>query len=90
MTLDKWTTGDTITETNINRRGLRRGSTADRDSIPGSELQLGDLFFNETENCYQGLLGEAPNIWQNLRTLISADSNEVTVTGTLYLLIQHF
>jgi len=82
MTLDKWTTGDTITETNINKRSVRRGSTTDRDAIAATELVVGDLFFNETENCYQGILEEAPNKWQNLRTLISADSNEVSVTGT--------
>lgn len=82
MTLDKWTTGDTITETNINKRGLRRGTTTDRDAIAGSELVVGDHFFNETENCDQTLYAESPNKWISDRVLISADGTEVTVTGS--------
>lgn len=82
MTLDKWTTGDTIIETNINKRGIRRGTTVDRDTLGASELVIGDHFFNETENCTQILYAEAPNKWLNLRNFIAADATEVTVTGT--------
>jgi len=82
MTLDKWTTGDVITEVNINKRSIRRGTTTDRDSIGGAELVVGDHFFNETEQCTQVLIQESPNKWQSIRTFIGADSNEVTVLGT--------
>jgi len=82
MTLDSWTTGDVITEININKRGIRRGTTTDRDAIPAGSLDVGDHFFNETEQCTQILIKESPNKWQSVRTLIGADSNEVSVLGT--------
>jgi len=83
MTLDKWTTGDTITETNINKRSIRRGTTTDRDAIGAAELFVGDHFFNETLECTQVLLEEGPNIWATLgKVPIALDSTEVTVVGT--------
>ena len=81
MTLDKWTTGDTITEVNANKRGIRRGTTTDRDAIGASELVPGDHFYNETEQCTQVLVSESPNKWQSIRTFLGADSNEVSVLG---------
>jgi len=82
MTLDSWTTGDVITEININKRGIRRGTTTDRDAIPAGSLDVGDHFFNETEQCTQILIQESPNKWQSVRTFLGADSNEVSVMGT--------
>ena len=46
MTLDKWATGDVITEGNINKRGIRRGTTSDRGS---ATTVVGDHYFNEDE-----------------------------------------
>jgi len=82
MTLDSWSTGDTITELNINKRGIRRGTTTDRDGLSAAQLTPGDRFFNETEECMQTLTAEGPNKWINDRILLGADSNEVSVTGT--------
>ena len=44
MTLDKWATGDVITEGNINKRGIRRGTTSDRGS---ATTVVGDHYFND-------------------------------------------
>jgi len=82
MTLDSWTTGDIITEININKRGIRRGTTTDRDALLAAELEVGDQFYNTTEQCTQLLVSETPNKWQSVRTFIGADSNEVSVLGT--------
>jgi len=81
MTLDSWTTGDVITEVNINKRSIRRGTTTDRDAIPAGSLDPGDHFYNTTEQCTQILISEAPNKWQSVRTFLGADSNEVSVLG---------
>ena len=82
MTLDKWTTGDTITDLNINKRSIRRGNTSDRDALTGTEVTVGDHFFNEDEECTQVLVDSSPVIWMNVgRILLGADSNEVAVTG---------
>ncbi len=48
MVLDNWTTGDTITVANINKRGIRRGTTAEIDSIADANLTVGDLLFDTT------------------------------------------
>lgn len=48
MAVDKWTTGDTITEGNINKRGIRRGTTAELDGIADGNLTVGDLLFDTT------------------------------------------
>ena len=80
MTLDKWATGDVITEQNINKRGIRRGTTSDRGS---ATVAVGDHFFNEDEDCTQILVSASPAVWMNAgRVLLGADSNEVSVTGT--------
>ena len=82
MTLDKWTTGDTITDLNINKRSIRRGTTSDRDALSATEIAVGDHFFNEDEECTQVLVDSSPVIWMNVgRILLGADSNEVAVTG---------
>lgn len=81
MTLDSWSTGDVITEANANKRGIRRGTTSDRNAL--SSLAVGDHFFNEDEECTQVLVQASPAIWMNTgRNLLGADSNEVAITGT--------
>jgi hypothetical protein len=84
MTLDSWTTGDTITELNANKRGIRRGTTTDRDNLAASAVTIGDHFFNETEQCTQVLVKTSGgNIWMNVgRVQLQHSSDEVTVTGT--------
>jgi len=85
MTLDKWTAGDTITEVNANKRGIRRGTTTDRDAIAAGDVAIGDHFFNETEECTQVLVKTSGgNMWMNVgRVLLERSNNEVTVTGTV-------
>jgi len=85
MTLDKWTTGDTITEANANKRGIRRGTTTDRDNLSATDIAIGDHFFNETEECTQVLVKTSGgNIWMNVgRVLLQHSSDAVTVTGTV-------
>lgn len=82
MTLDKWTDNDIITEVNANKRGIRRGTTTDRDALASGVLSVGDSFFNETEECMQILIKKGPDKWQSLRTLLGADSTEVSIQGT--------
>jgi hypothetical protein len=53
MAVDKWTTGDTITEANINKRGIRRGTTAELDAITDGDLTVGDLLFDTTLSKYK-------------------------------------
>ena len=81
MTLDSWSTGDVITEASANKRGIRRGTTSDRNALTG--LTVGDHFYNEDEECTQSIVQLSPAIWMNIgRNLLGADSNEVAITGT--------
>ena len=81
MTLDSWSTGDVITEANANKRGIRRGTTSDRNALTG--LTVGDHFYNVDEECTQSIVQLSPAIWMNIgRNLLGADSNEVAITGT--------
>lgn len=82
MTLKKWTTGDTITERSANNKSIRKGTTTDRDAIVTADLEIGDHFYNETENCVQVLHNKSPDKWQSLRNYLAADATEVTVLGT--------
>ena len=82
MALKKWTTGDTITERSANNKGVRKGLTSDLDGIGGADKELGDHFYNETEDVGQQLSNISPEIRSNSLALLGADSNEVTVTGT--------
>ncbi len=81
--LKKWTTGDTITERAANNKGIRKGTTADRDGIGSADLEPGDHFYNEDLEQLQILISEGPNVWKSLpKALIFADETEVTVVGT--------
>jgi len=81
MALKAWSTGDTITERAANNKGIRKGTTTDRDAIVAADLEVGDHFYNETENCLQLLISKTPDKWINMRLYLAADANEVTVTG---------
>lgn len=82
MTIKSWGTGDTITARSANNKGIRKGTTTDRDALVDADLELGDEFFNETEECLQILIKKSPNKWQSVRTLLAADSTEVSIQGT--------
>ena len=83
MTLKKWTSGDTITARSANNKGIRKGTTADRDGITAADLEPGDSFYNEDLEQMQILISEGPNVWKSLpKALIFADETEVTITGT--------
>ncbi len=83
MTIKKWSAGDTITARSANNKGIRKGTTADRDAIVAADLEPGDLFYNEDVEQMQMLISEGPNVWKSLpKALIFADETEVTVVGT--------
>lgn len=81
MTLKKWTTGDTITATSANNKGNRKGTTSDLDAIVVGDREIGDLTFNETYRNAQFTIDATNNKRGNVKMLLGADSNEVTVVG---------
>jgi len=82
MTLKKAQTGDTITERFFNNKAVRKGLTSDISVIANADLELGDHFFDEDEECGQVLILKSPNKWSNTRSFIGADSNEVSQINT--------
>ena len=81
MALKAWSTGDTITERSANNKGIRKGTTIDRDAIVDADLEIGDEFYNETEFCLQSLHAKSSNKWESKRQYLAADATEATVTG---------
>ncbi len=82
MTLKKWTTGDTIAEISANNKSIRKGTTTDLDGIPVASREIGDFTYNETNENPQVLIDATNNERGNIKILLGADANEVTVTGT--------
>ena len=84
MVLNQWTTGDTITQIAANNRGVRKGTEAEIAAIATSENEEGDITWNSTEGFMQVQTGGgATDKRGNLTSApMSADSIEVTVTGT--------
>ena len=90
MVLDQWVTGDTIAAIQINNRGLRSGSTTDLDTgIPIGSRTVGNLFYNSTTLSPQVLVVNTGNgLRGNLKILLGADSNEVTVASATPTLVK--
>jgi len=81
MALKKWLTGDTITERSANNKSIRKGLESDLTGIATADKEVGDGFYNETENCPQFMYLVAGTKRINLRNHLGADATEVTVTG---------
>jgi len=81
MVLLKWTSGDTITERSANNKGIRKGATSDITAIVAGDLEIGDHFYNQTEQCTHVLIKKSPDKFANIKTLIGADSTEVSILG---------
>jgi len=83
MVLNKWTTGDVITEIAANNRGIRKGTEAEIAAIPTASNELGDIVYNSTEGYVQvQTAGGATDKRGNLTTApIVADDTEVTHIG---------
>lgn len=84
MVLNKWTTGDTITEIAANNRGIRKGTEAEIAAIPAASNQEGDITYNSTEGFVQVQTGDGATDKRGNLTCapIVADDTEVTVTGS--------
>lgn len=82
MALIKWTTGDTILETNANKRGVRKGTESEIAAIASGERENGDIFFNSTSKCPQIQLNSTSDKRGNIMLLIGADSTETPITST--------
>ena len=82
MTLKKWSPGDTITARSANNKGNRKGTTSELDAIVTADRENGDLYFDETYRNLQITIDATNNKRGNLKILLGADANEVTVTGT--------
>jgi len=83
MVLNKWETGDTITQIAANNRGIRKGTEAEIAGIATSENEAGDITYNTTEGFLQvQTTSGATDKRGNINTLLGADSQEVTVVGT--------
>jgi len=83
MALTKWTSGDTITEREANDFGVRKGLEADLASgIAAADREDGSLLYNQTFQNPQVYIDATNNERGNLKMLLGADSQEVTVVGT--------
>jgi len=81
MALKKWTAGDTITERSANNKGVRKGLTSDLDAIVVADREDGDWYYNDTVENPQVETDDTNSKRGNIKYLIGADANEVTVTG---------
>jgi hypothetical protein len=84
MVLDKWTTGDTITEIAANNRGIRKGTEAEIAAIPTASNAEGDITYNTTDGFVQVQKGSGATDFRGNLTCapLVADETEVTVNGT--------
>lgn len=83
MVLNKWSTGDTITEIAANNRGIRKGTEAEIAGIPSASNEEGDVTYNSTQGFLQVQTGGAAiDKRGNIAILLGADSTEVTNIGT--------
>lgn len=83
MVLNKWTTGDTITEIAANNRGIRKGTEAELAAIPTASNEEGDITFNSTQGFPNVQIGGgATDTRGNIAILLGADSTIVTGVTT--------
>ncbi len=82
MALIKWTTGDTITEREANDFGVRKGTEAEIAGIATADAEIGSVLYNSTVEAPQVYVDATNDERGNLHTLLGADANVVTVTGT--------
>jgi hypothetical protein len=82
MVLNKWNSGDTITEREANNHGVRKGTEAEISAILLADREDGDVFWNSTEGFPQVQTDATNDKRGNLAILLGADSTETTVTGT--------
>ena len=82
MAIKKWSTGDTITERSANNKGIRKGTTSEIVAIVDADSEIGDIYFDETENAPKTLYQVSARKYSNIRTHLGADANEVAVVGT--------
>ena len=81
MTLKKWSPGDTITARSANNKGVRKGITTELDAIVTADREIGDHYYDETYKNPQVIIDATNNKRGNLKMLLGADANEVTVVG---------
>lgn len=82
MVLLQWNTGDTITKIAANNKGIRKGTEAEIAAIIAQEREIGDMFFNTTNNVPQTQLDPTNDRRGNILVFIGADGQEASVTGT--------
>src|SRR3989304_1927012 len=81
MTLKKWSPGATITARSANNKGVRKGLTTDLDAIVTADREIGDICFDETYKNPVVTIDATNNKKGNLKILLGADANVVTVVG---------
>ncbi len=82
MAINKWLTGNTITQILINNRGIRKGTNGEIGGESASERETGDFFWNTTYGLPQVQTDGSGDDRGNIAILIGADSLPVEVTGT--------
>jgi len=83
MALKKWTSGDTITEREANDFSIRKGLESDlATGIPAADREIGSILYNETLENPQVYIDATNDERGNLKMILGADGNEVTVLGT--------
>jgi len=82
MALNKWTTGDTITERAANNRGIRKGTTSEINGVIVADREDGDRYYDDSIESPQVETDGTNSKRGNLLQSLGNDSNEVTVLGT--------
>ena len=82
MALNKWTSGDVITEREANNHGIRKGTNSDIGGISSANLEEGDHLYNSTYKYSQVLTDKSNSKFLKGNHLLGADAIEVTSTSS--------
>ena len=91
MALNKWTSGDVITEREANNHGIRKGTESEISGISSNDSELGDHFYNSTTGFPQIQTSASSDKRGNLTCApIVADETEMSVSGSTVTEIKSF
>ena len=91
MALNKWTSGDVITEREANNHGIRKGTESEISGISSNDSELGDHFYNSTTGFPQIQTSASNNKRGNLTCApIVADDTETSQSGSTPTEVKEF
>ncbi len=82
MALVKWSAGDIISEREANDFGIRKGNESEIAAIVSADREIGSIVYNSTQENPQVYIDATNDERGNLKMVLGADANEVTVIGT--------